>query len=168
MSKLHRLFHLTRVTEYLPPAEPIHRGKCFGEICSYHLFPAAVGLKSKTKTVLEEGKPCPNPSHRTCVPRIDVCHSFLLDGPSEVAAAQAVKIPTSPKKLQPVSTVSSRLSETTGIKIPRPELREISHLTQRTQLRCSVEHPKSHRASRDTLLHCREVSSGLTSSSANL
>lgn len=68
-----------------------------------------------------------------------------------------VKITTRPKKLQPVSTVSSRLSETTEIKIPKPELREIFHLTQRTQLRCSVEHPKSHRASRDTLLHLREV-----------
>lgn len=45
VSKLHRLFHLPGLTEHLPPAEPIHRGKCFGEICSYHLFLSAAGLK---------------------------------------------------------------------------------------------------------------------------
>uniref|UniRef100_A0A8D0L8S8 Cellular tumor antigen p53 n=1 Tax=Sphenodon punctatus TaxID=8508 RepID=A0A8D0L8S8_SPHPU len=43
VSKLHRLFHLTRVTEYLPPAEPNHRGKCFWEdlflpFCFYRLL----------------------------------------------------------------------------------------------------------------------------------
>uniref|UniRef100_A0A8B9FPV5 Cellular tumor antigen p53 n=1 Tax=Amazona collaria TaxID=241587 RepID=A0A8B9FPV5_9PSIT len=45
VSKLHRLFHLPGVTEHLPPAEPIHRGKCFGEICSYHSFLLAVSPK---------------------------------------------------------------------------------------------------------------------------
>jgi len=54
VSKLHRLFHLTRVTEYLPPAEPIHRGKCFGKICSYHLFLSAVDVKSRDESVAEE------------------------------------------------------------------------------------------------------------------
>lgn len=77
MSKLHRLFHLTRVTEYLPPAEPIHRGKCFGKICSYHLFLSAVDLKSKDKTILKgKGKLCTHLSHRIYAPQ-DLCLPFM-------------------------------------------------------------------------------------------
>uniref|UniRef100_A0A8C4YGZ3 Cellular tumor antigen p53 n=1 Tax=Gopherus evgoodei TaxID=1825980 RepID=A0A8C4YGZ3_9SAUR len=53
VSKLHRLFHLTRVTEYLPPAESNHRGKCFGKISSYHLFLPTVDLKNKDNQIKE-------------------------------------------------------------------------------------------------------------------
>ncbi|XP_049657517.1 tumor protein p73 isoform X3 [Accipiter gentilis] len=81
VSKLHRLFHLTRVTEYLPPAEPIHRGKCFGKICSYHLFLSAIDLKSKDKTILKgKGKLCTHLSHRIYAPQ-DLCLPFYASSP---------------------------------------------------------------------------------------
>lgn len=88
MSKLHRLFHLTRVTEYLPSAEPIHRGKCFGKICSYHLFLSAVDLKSKDKTVLKERKNCAPTCYGIMLPMIYVFHLFIPSSPSALAVVQ--------------------------------------------------------------------------------
>lgn len=63
---------------------------------------------------------CVPTPHTECVPRIGICHSCPIDGPLEVAIAQAfVKITTSTKNPQPVSNASSGLSETREIKDPQ-------------------------------------------------
>lgn len=100
MSKLHRLFHLTRVTEYLPPAEPIHRGKCFGKICSYHLFLLAVDLKSKDKTVLQE-KTVHQPVTEYVLPMIYVFHLCIISSRSHLTVVQFLVATTIASSLVP-------------------------------------------------------------------
>lgn len=114
MSKLHRLFHLTRVTEYLPPAEPIHRGKCFGKICFYHLFLSAVDLKGKDKTALKERENrAPTRHTEYMLPGIYASRLCILSGPSDLAVAQSSVAATV------VSIGSPRLSETKELKDPQ-------------------------------------------------
>lgn len=79
MSKLHRLFHLTRVTEYLPPAEPIHRGKCFGKIGSYHWFLSAVGLKGRGRTAAKAREDVPTRHTAHVLPGICIPLAPLIE-----------------------------------------------------------------------------------------
>uniref|UniRef100_A0A8C0E7I2 Tumor protein p73 n=1 Tax=Bubo bubo TaxID=30461 RepID=A0A8C0E7I2_BUBBB len=129
VSKLHRLFHLTRVTEYLPPAEPIHRGKCFGKIF-LTTFLSAVDLECKDETVLKEREnsaPAHHAEHP--LPRISAFHLSTHSGPLDSAVAQASVATTI------VSIGPSRLRNKRAKRSPD----QIFHLTQKNQLRCSAK-----------------------------